>query len=213
MSETITIASALRRTKRIKGQIAEHKQRALDGVTFIEGKEPAFDFAESMKTRADLVSDLLNIGAAIARANAGGTVSYSIRGTTSKVDVPWAIRCLEEVRAEITFLRSLPARTKTTEAEVESSLEYEPESGKHIRSSKTTVHVSRITKAEVAKNIADLQETFERINQALEEWNHATAVTILGTSPSRPQGGGAAATRPNDSSFARGQDSVSGDPR
>jgi len=49
MSEKMTIAQALRRIKKLKGQIAEHNQRAIAGVSYDVTKVPSFRYAEAVE--------------------------------------------------------------------------------------------------------------------------------------------------------------------
>lgn len=170
--DKISIAAALRRAKRIKGQIAEQTARATAGAVYVEGKEPAFTFAAASEARKGLIEQLLVIEVAVAQANAG---TKNLIGGKS---VLHTIRKLAELKSEIAFYRALPVRAKAEDIEIEESVAYDYSVEKNIRHEKKTVHVSAITQAKRAEIVDKLQLEFEELNAALESYNHQTSVEV-----------------------------------
>jgi len=168
--ETISIAAALRRAKRIKGQIAEHTTRATAAALYVEGKEPAFTFSTSVESRKALVKELLHIEVAVADANAKGTLSSG--------SVLHAIRRLAELKSEMAFYRALPVRAKEHDVEIEKERDYDTAIEKYVMVEKKTVHISAITQAKRASIVEALQLDFEKLNQELESFNHKTTVSV-----------------------------------
>ena len=61
MSDKITIAQALRRIKKLKGQLAEHTTRAQQGVSYVQGKAPAFRYGEEVLARHAVQAEMLDL--------------------------------------------------------------------------------------------------------------------------------------------------------
>src|SRR5271166_1587242 len=178
MSDRISIAAALRRAKRIKGQIAEQTTPATAGAVYVEGKEPAFTFAAAVETRKSLVAELLAIEVAVAQANANPP---NIGGKVTTIDgkpVLYVIRKLAELKGEIAFYRALPVRAKEQDVDVEVETDYDIVLEKHVRREKKTMHISAITQAKRAAHVEKLQLEFETLNAALESHNHQTMVEV-----------------------------------
>ena len=171
MNDKISIAAALRRAKRIKGQIAEHTTRATAGVTWDEGKEPGFTYEASVESRAKLVAELLKLDVAVAEANAGTKLPDG-------KPVVYAIRKLAELRSEIAFFRALPVRTKQIDVETERERDYDAMLEKYVMTEKTTTHRSAISQAKRSEIVDALQLEFETLNAALEHHNHKTLVEV-----------------------------------
>ncbi len=169
----ISIASALRRAKRIKGQIAEQTQRAKVAAFYEEEKEPAFKFSECIAKRAALVQELLRIEVEVAKANAVGTLANG-------QSVLASIRQLGEIRSEIAFYRELTTlRTKPRDTDTVETTDYDMDLGKHVRREKKTTYVSAITQVQRAERIEQLQLAFEQLNASLESFNHITNINVL----------------------------------
>jgi len=178
MSDKISISAALRRAKRIKGQIAEQTARATAGAVYVQGKEPAFTFAASIEARKGLVAELLKIEVAIAQANANPP---NIGGRITTIDgkpVLYAIRKLAELKSEIAFYRALPVRAQVEDVDVEERTDWDDALDKHVRREKKTTHISVITQAKRADHVEKLQLEFETLNAALESHNHSTIVEV-----------------------------------
>lgn len=167
----MSIAAALRRSKRIKGQIAENTKRAVAASVVTEGKEPAFSFHDSVSERKRLVSELLKLEVAVAAANAFGALPNGM-------PVLMAVRQLAELKAEIAFYQSLQVRAVTRDVEVEEYTDYDMGIEKHVRRKKEVVFISAINQAQRAGTVDSLMLQFETLNSELESFNHRTQVEV-----------------------------------
>jgi hypothetical protein len=101
MLDKITIAQALRRIKKLKGQIAEHTQRAQASVSYEKDKVPAFSFGEEMLLMKAAQLELVDLQSRVAVANAKATILDGEDVITHAE----AIRRLQEIKGEIAFLK------------------------------------------------------------------------------------------------------------
>ncbi len=169
MSTKTTIAQALRRIKKLKGQIAEHTQRALASVSYEKDKVPAFRFHEEMLARASAQRELLDLQSRVAVANAKATVQDGSETITHAE----AVRRLQEIKGEIAFLKSLHIRNETVK---DRSQEWDDIESKHIVRVVETVWVSDLSEKDRDAQIKVLQDRFEVLNNAVEDHNHKVSV-------------------------------------
>src|SRR5271170_7991183 len=100
MSDKITIAQALRRIKKLKGQLSEQSTRAQQGVSYVQGKAPAFRFQEACQIRDVVRQEMLDLESRVAVANAKKTV---VDDFGNKVLLARTVRELQEIKGEIAF--------------------------------------------------------------------------------------------------------------
>src|SRR5579863_9382526 len=110
MSDKVTIAQALRRIKKLKGQIAEHATRAQQGVSYVSGKTPAFSFREAVLALNAARNEMLDLESRVAVANAKKAVTDA---SGTKLTLAHVIRQLQELKGQIAFLRGLNLRAET----------------------------------------------------------------------------------------------------
>lgn len=163
----MNIAQALRRIKQLKGQMAELTARAASVVSYQQGKEPDFKFGDVRGEIATVREELIRLEAAVARANATTTVEADGKRMT----IAEAIRRLQEVKAEKAWLAGLRLRYGTEET---FEVDYDPETGRPVRRKETVVWVSGLTEPDRVAQLKELQDRFDRINDAVETANHRT---------------------------------------
>jgi len=164
----MNIAQALRKVRKLKGQMAELTTRAASVVSHNEKNAPDFDF---LKIRAELdrVRDQLVLHqAAIAIANAVTMITVGEREMT----LAEAIRRLHEIRAEKAWLSGLALRYGEEE-----SFDYEYDGdGRSVRVKTVDVWISAMKEPERVEQLARLQDRFDELNDAVEAANHRTEV-------------------------------------
>jgi len=170
MSDKVTIAQALRRIKKLKGQIAEHSTRAQQGVSYVQGKTPAFRFAEAVNALRTARQEMLDLEARVALANAKKTVTNALG---NKITLAQAIRQLQEWKGDIAFLRRLNLRSEIVR---EREQNWDEEQMKHITRVMEVAYVSDLTEQERDVQIKSFQDAFEDLNNLVEEANHTVLV-------------------------------------
>jgi hypothetical protein len=169
MSEKMTIAQALRRIKKIKGQIAEHQERARAGVSYDISKVPAFRFAEADEAMQKLQTELVGLESSVAVANAQGTVQFNGKS----VVLAAAIRTLQELKGRIAFLKGLHLRNETVQARTN---DWDDTEMKHISRVTETTYKSDLSEQDRDRQVKALQDQFESLNNAVENANHTFVV-------------------------------------
>jgi len=166
----VTISQALRRIKKIKGQLAEHRSRANAAVTHLAEQTPAFSFEAETSVAAKAVNEMLRLQTAVAVANALTTVEID----GHKVPLAFVVRQLRELTGEIAWLKSLPvkAQDKTVESEQEHNGE------RYVTVAKT--YACHLPEAKRAELIKSRQTLFDQLNDLVETTNHKTAVSLVG---------------------------------
>lgn len=170
MSNKVTIAQALRRIKKLKGQIAEHSTRAQQGVSYIQGKTPAFSFREAVLALNAARNEMLDLESRVAVANAKKTVTDS---SGTKLTLAHAIRQLQELKGQIAFLRGLNLRAETVR---ERETEWNDDQMKNLTRFTEVTYVSDLNEQDRDREVKLLQDQFETLNNAVEEANHTVLV-------------------------------------
>ena len=170
MSDKVTIAQALRRIKKLKGQIAEHTSYAQQSVSYVWGKTPAFRFTSQLAALTTAREEMLDLEARVAVANAKKLVTDN---SGKKVVLALAIRQLQELKGQIAFYRGLNLRSETVR---EKEQNWDDDQMKHITRVIQVVYVSDLTESDRAAYIRELQDQFETLNNAVEEANHTVLV-------------------------------------
>lgn len=169
MSTKITIAQALRRIKKLKGQIAEHTQRAQQSVSYEQGKLPAFRFNEEVLALKAAQNEMVDLQARVAIANAKATIQDGA-DTLSHSE---AIRRLQEMKGEIAFLRGLNLRNETIKSREQ---DFDEAKGTYVMRVTETVWVADLSEQERDRQVRQLQDHFETLNNVVEDHNHKVAV-------------------------------------
>lgn len=169
MVSNLTIAQALRLVKKLKGKLAELSSRASASVSYVKDKEPAFRF-EATRGELKLVREkLIQVEAAVAVANATTTIDQN--GVI--MTLAEAIRNLQELKADMAWLQKLNLRSGK---EVTHERDYHPETGRLITDKVETEYISDLTEVERAKELDELQDRFDKLNDLVETANHRTPV-------------------------------------
>ncbi len=169
MSDKITIAQALRRIKKLKGQIAEHNQRAIHSVSYEQGKLPAFRFKDEVAAMKAAQKEMVDLQSRVAVANAKATVS----DMGESISHAEAIRRLQELKGEMAFLRGLFLRNESVKTPEQ---EWDEAKGQYVRRTVETVWVSDLSEQERDQQVRALQDHFEVLNNAVEDRNHKVTV-------------------------------------
>jgi hypothetical protein len=169
MSDKMTIAQALRRIKKLKGQIAENEQRAKAGVSYDSTKVPAFRFQEAASKMFALQDEVVALEARVAIANATATVQDG----SQAVILATAVRTLQELKGRIAFLKGLHLRSETVK---DRSQEWDDVEMKHISRVTETTYVSDLSEQDRDSQVKVLQDRFEVLNNAVEDSNHTVLV-------------------------------------
>lgn len=164
----MTIASSLRRIKRLKGDMDALAQRAGLAVSHLKDATPPFPFQETRGLLDSTRVELVKLRAGVARANATTTVEWEGQPIT----LTEAIGLLQEIKAEITWLRGLTIREGTTRT---SEWDYD-DMGRRMRRIEEVTYVTHLTEVVRAKQLQDLADRFERLNALVEAANHSTTL-------------------------------------
>lgn len=165
----MTIAQALRRIKKLKGQIAEHTQRAQQNVSYEKDKVPAFRFRGEIAARTLAQDELLDLQARVAVANAKSTVVENGRSLTHAE----AVRVLQELKGEIVFLKGLSLRDEVVKSRDQ---DYDEVKGTYVSRMVETTWVSDYSELERDRQVRALQDRFEELNNTVENHNHKIIV-------------------------------------
>lgn len=169
MSDKMTIAQALRRIKKLKGQIAEHEQRAKAGVSYDVTKVPAFPFQEAVDAMFALQDEVVALESRVAVANATATV---VDGN-KELPVALVIRTLQELKGRIAFLKGLHLRNEVVK---DRTNDWDDVEMKHISRVTETTYKSDLSEKDRDQQVKALQDRFEVLNNAVEDANHAALV-------------------------------------
>lgn len=169
MSNKMTIAQGIRRVNKLKGLIAEAQGRATEGVSYQSDKVPAFRFADSVKTILDSSEELIDLQTRIAAANASATVSYGKK----TLSLAKAVRLLEEIRGLIAFYKRLNLKSGVEKTR---SQDWDDDACKTITRTEEITYISDLSEVERDTTIKELNDRFEKLNNAVEDINHVTMI-------------------------------------
>jgi hypothetical protein len=161
-----TISQALRRVKKLKGELASHLDRARVAVTHRAEQVPAFAFSNCIELAAKARGEMLHLQTDIAVANSKNTVDWEGK----PMSLALAARTLAELRGEIAWVKALPVKAQgsTTESEQEYV------GGQYVTVTKTfTCH---LPEADQAALVERLQGKFDALNDLVETANHKTTI-------------------------------------
>jgi hypothetical protein len=165
----MNISEALRKIKKIKGDLAKHQPRLSTSISYIETEPPAFRYAETFSQVKELSKELVELESKIAEKNATTKVNLNDK----EVSLSFIIRSLQEIKSRITLVESFIIRTDTITIK---DRFYSDEEDKYVTEKVTKKYVSDITEMEKDKMISDLKEEFEKLNSLLENANHVTSI-------------------------------------
>ena len=169
MSEKTTIAQALRRIKKLKGIIAENQQRAVAGVSYDVAKVPAFRFQEAFQVMTQAQLEMVALESRVAVANATAKIEHQGK----EILLAQAVRLLQELKGQIAFLKGLHLRNETVK---DRQQDWDDTEMKHITRWTETVFKSDLSEQDRDRQVKEIQDTFEVLNNAVEDANHSVTV-------------------------------------
>jgi PAS domain-containing protein len=167
-----TVAQSLRRSNKLKGRYAELSQRAAASVSYEAGKKPAFDFKSTRTAMAEIREELIKLKAARDQANAVTTITVDDK----RMSLAEAVRRLQELRGEITWVSNLVIRSGT---ERSAELDWDESLGRQVRRTREVTMSSELNEVDRATELEALRDRFERLNDAVEAANHRTLLATV----------------------------------
>ncbi len=169
----MTISQALRRVKKLKGQIADDSNRAALSNVYMKRDAPSYDTAELLVSVARDRAELVRTSAAIAQANATNTIK-SGEGETTLAE---AIRVLQEIKGEISWFKSLKV---TKQHSAVQRIQVNPDAGY----GKEPVFAQEeiccvVTEGEAHAMVRKLQDQFDKTNDLIETANHQVTISAV----------------------------------
>jgi hypothetical protein len=165
----MTIAQALRRIKKIKGLIAENEARAKASVSYDLTKVPEFRYNESFSNMTSLQLEMVELESKVAVANAKALVKHG----ESEFLLTKAVRLLQELKGQIAFLKGLQLRSETVKNREQ---DWDDNESKHITRVSETTFVSDLSEKDRDRQVKELQNVFEVLNNSVEDMNHTVKV-------------------------------------
>lgn len=162
----MTLSQALRRVKKIKGELAEQLERARGSVTFKNTEQPAYVFGECMERVTSLRTELLDLQARIAKTNAVNVLPYNGQALT----LAYAVLLLKEYKGQIAWLNELKAIVRSQETTSQEETEYDYDSEKRLR--KQVNYTCRLPEAKRSAQVDSVKADFDRLNELVESMNH-----------------------------------------
>jgi len=166
----MTIAMALRRIKKLKGQVSEITNRAYQSVHWLDKKEPDFRFSRLIEQQEAKITEMIELEAAVAAANATNTIKFKDKDIT----ISKAIRWLQETKGAISFYGSLQIREGEEERP---TMEWDDTLERNVRRKEIIIHKSAISGVDRVKKIEELRDFFEELNNLVETANHRVEIT------------------------------------
>lgn len=169
MSDKLTVAQALRKIKKLKGQVAESSARAVIGVSYDSVKVPEFRFAESITAMTQSQLEMVALESRVAVANATTKVKHQ----GNDILLAQAVRTLQELKGQIAFLKGLHLRNEVVK---ERTNDWDDAEQKYKPRVVETTFVSDLSEKDRDRQVKELQNTFEVLNNSVEDANHLTEV-------------------------------------
>lgn len=160
----MTISQALRKIKKLKGQLSEYKTRCHTSVSW--SKKPAFDFNESLKLFKETQEELIKLEASLAITNASTNVDFAGR----KITLSEATRRLQELKGLISWFDTLPVRDHRETTEQERMFVED----KYVTSN--VEYICELPRQQQAEAVEKMQAEFDELNDSVETINHRTVL-------------------------------------
>lgn len=162
----MTLSQALRREKKLKGQIKEALDRAEAALVHREDQPPAFNFQSQLERAEAARSELIAIETARRNRSAATSLDYAGRSLT----LTEAVVVLQELRSRIAWLRGLPCRAHAEQ--VEETVEWDGENNKRLKV--THKFLCALPEQKRAEMVDALQTEFDNLNNLVEVIDHKT---------------------------------------
>mgnify|MGYP001558947994 FL=1 len=168
----MNISQALRRQKKLKGDLKELLSRAAVSVTYDEKQPPAFSFATSLEQADATREELIHIESALRVTNARTKIEWESRSIT----LSEAVTRLQEMKSRISWLKeilSVEAQTMTEKT----SVEWDDLGEKRAKvQKKIKCDLPETKRVEL---IEKEQTAFDALNDAVETINHQTQLLAI----------------------------------
>lgn len=185
MASKYTISWALRRIKKLKGELSIQNERVKGSILYDKKDPPAFPYAQAVKARDEARKNLITLSTAVAVANATNTIEHN--GMT--LPLACVLRMLQEIKAQLAEYKGMPAHG--LQKEKENVREHVTEDYEDVNDSdgnykgqrrvkvvnKVTI-ICELTQTEWAEKVAKLEKEFEDLNDKLERANHTAVFDI-----------------------------------
>lgn len=165
----MNISEALRKIKKIKGDLALEQNKMKLSCSWKVNDEPAWKFEEARDNLVTLTEELLELEAKVAQANAVTKVSFRNKEMT----LAYVIRFLQETKSQIALYESLVVKTKP---EIERDSVYDEEKEKYVTVKNEVKWASALTEISKEQKVKELKKLFDELNTVLENSNHKTSV-------------------------------------
>jgi len=162
----MNISTALRRIKALKGEIARITGLIQVSNTWRADDTPAYNAAELLQQRGELISELVSLKTKLADANSSTTIKVTMQGKEVPMLLITAIHFLEEWKGEISMLEGLMVAPSNDYFETENVF-----TGENYVTQKV-VHHCVITTRERDEKVKNLRERFAALNDIVEAANH-----------------------------------------
>ena len=172
----MNISQALRRMNVLKGRVAQWEQRARNANVVGEDEKPTYNYKECVDERKKALSELLLLGARVAESNA--TTKIALPADGSQVSVAEAIRRLDNIKAEITWVKSLPALAQTEVVTTRQKPEWDAKERTHTYREVEYKQTCTVDERAKERMLDQLQDDFNELNSLVEGSNHNTTLQV-----------------------------------
>ena len=174
-----TISQGLRLVKKLKNQLTENLSRASLAVSYDTKNPPAFEYQLSLAEANRVRNELISLETRIAVANATTVLELepsfrSELGLTSDPVMIHAVRLLQELKGQITWVRALNSKARAST--VSSNEETVYINGQYTTVFNEVTTVCSLPELERSDLVASLQDRFDRLNDLVETKNHQTVL-------------------------------------
>lgn len=170
---TMTISQALRKIKKLKGQLAECTARAGASVSYPAAHPPAFVFGSMLDQATALRKEITRLETRLAVTNAI-TMLADPKAVIVGMCLTHVVRELQEIKSEIAWLKTLPVRAHVDTIQEEIEWTYEADNKRVRREIPWRCELPEDKRSAL---VDALQERFDRLNDLIERANHTTVLT------------------------------------
>lgn len=161
----MNISEALRRIKKIKGEMSKEQGRMNSYVSWRVDQKPVYSFLESRESLEKLSEELVVLEAKVAEKNATSKIKFE----NVEMSLAQVIRTLQEIKSMISIYEGLVINNSE---QVTKERFYSESEEKYITEKVTIKFESAITERDKDNKISQLKDKFEKLNSLLEDANH-----------------------------------------
>lgn len=162
----MNISTALRRVKKLKGDLAELLERAKTGVSYKQNDPPAFKFDECIAKAKTTRKELVTLQARIAKTNAVNMISFQGENIT----LGHAVLLLKEFKGQLAWYSELKGIVRNQPVTSQDETQYDYETEKRVT---RVVHYNcALPEAKRAEAAEAIKADFDELNNIVEDMNH-----------------------------------------